>query len=149
MLTGPAYLIASSLEYHTKYHTIRFFYNKYVIFGGSDSRQQLFHKTLQIREKQRIYKVFSCFETALPTPATVENMLFFIIYATRCNTKNMPFCYMLFNFSKCLLIFLFCRTDSRSITFLYTVFMILSLAHPPRCNIYWSGTPMACIMDAA
>lgn len=41
MLTGPAYLIASSLEYHTKYHTIRFFYNKYVIFGGSDSRQQL------------------------------------------------------------------------------------------------------------
>ena len=41
MLTGPTYLIASSLEYHTKYHTIRFFYNKYVIFGGSDSRQQL------------------------------------------------------------------------------------------------------------
>jgi len=32
-------------------------------------------------------------------------MLFFIIYATRCNTKNMLFYYMLFNFSKCLLNF--------------------------------------------
>mgnify|MGYP007010353383 CR=1 FL=1 len=82
-------------------------------------------------------------------PTTVENMLFFIIYATRCNTENMLFYYMLFNFSKCLLIFLFCRTLSRSITFLYTAFMILSLAHPPRCKIYWSGMPMACIMDAA
>lgn len=41
MLTGPACLIVSSLEYHTKYHTICSFYIKYVIFGGSDSRQQL------------------------------------------------------------------------------------------------------------
>ena len=52
-------------------------------------------------------------------------------------------------FSKCFSIFLFCFVDSKSITFLYTVFMTLSLDHPPRCSIYWSGTPMACMMDAA
>lgn len=40
-MTGPALIIASSLEYHTKYHTIRSFCIKYVVFGGSDSRQQL------------------------------------------------------------------------------------------------------------
>lgn len=40
-MAGPACIIASSLEYHTKYHTIRSFCIKYVVFGGSDSRQQL------------------------------------------------------------------------------------------------------------
>lgn len=58
MLTGPAYLIASSLEYHTKYHTIRFFYNKYVIFGGSDSRQQLLGETGRSLDFSRVPAVF-------------------------------------------------------------------------------------------
>ena len=34
--------------------------------------------------------------------------------------------------SKCSLIFLFCRTVSISIVFRYTVFITLSLDHPPR-----------------
>ena len=50
---------------------------------------------------------------------------------------------------KCPLIFLVCLTVSISIAFRYTDFIILSLDHPPRCRIYWSGTPMACMIDAA
>ena len=55
----------------------------------------------------------------------------------------------LFSSSKCWLIFRVCRAVSRSITLRYTVFMTLSELHPPRWRMYWSGTPMACMMEAA
>ena len=44
--------------------------------------------------------------------------------------------YMILNCLKCSLIFLFCRAVSRSITFLYTAFITLSEAQPPRWSMY-------------
>ena len=87
-------------------------------------------------------RVFLCFGR---NAIALKRGSFFMLYATRMQHENHTF----FIFSKCRLILFVCRTVSRSMVFRYTDFMILSEAHPPRCRIYWSGTPIACITLAA
>ena len=51
--------------------------------------------------------------------------------------------------SKCLLIMPLCFSYSAPMVFLYMDFITESDDHPPRAMMYWSGTPIACIMLAA
>ena len=98
------------------------------------------------RKKPHRYKLFSIYAgfpfVEIVGFEPVTNPLFYGLYSHSC-------CISCDTFSKCFRIFLFCLAVSISITFRYTLFITLSLAQPPLWRIYWSGTPIACMIDAA